>query len=249
MGKLIFLVCTTAIVLAVGIGVAGPGTRFGFWDYGVGLSLIRQLALPVMIAAGLSALSLVGALIGARGMALYAALATVAAGAAAYAPIKMKQLVDANPFIHDITTDFEEPPQIVAAADLPRKNPADYVGAEFAPRSNITIADAQRAAFPDLETIKVAGSIDETAEVVMSVVNDMGMEILEEGPTDDGWRVEAASTSLWFGFVDDFVVRLKPAGAQTEIDVRSKSRVGLSDLGANATRVRDFLERMQSATG
>ena len=51
--------------------------------------------------------------------------------------------------------------------------------------------------------------------------------------------------STWFGFKDDIVVRVRPEGAGSRVDVRSMSRVGLSDLGANAARVRAFLARLQ----
>ena len=62
------------------------------------------------------------------------------------------------------------------------------------------------------------------------------------------WRIEAVATTFWYGFKDDFIVRLTPmSDGGTRIDVRSKSRVGLSDLGANAQRVRKFLESLKAA--
>ncbi|HEX7466433.1 MAG TPA: DUF1499 domain-containing protein, partial [Usitatibacter sp.] len=57
-------------------------------------------------------------------------------------------------------------------------------------------------------------------------------------------RIEATDTSLWFGFKDDIVVRVRPDGAGSRVDVRSVSRVGKSDIGANAKRVRGFLARL-----
>ncbi len=245
MRLVVLLVAIAAIALAVGIAAAGPGTRYGFWDYGFGLGLIRQLALPTIIASGAAMAAFLASLFIARGLAPLALFAAVIAGAAAFVPIQMKKLVDANPFIHDITTDFADPPQIAAAAALERKNPPEYVGAEIAPRSNLTIAEAQQEAFPDIQPLTVDASLDETAEIVRGVLKSMNMEILDDGPTELGWRIEAASTSLWFGFVDDFIVRLRPDGARTRVDVRSKSRVGVSDLGANAKRVRTFTDRLE----
>ena len=79
----------------------------------------------------------------------------------------------------------------------------------------------------------------------------MGMDILAEGPSSaesgTSWRIEAVATSFWYGFKDDFIVRLTPQGVGTRIDVRSQSRVGGSDLGANARRVRDFMQKMHAA--
>ena len=244
MKLVIVLVSLAALGLALAIAVAGPGTRYGFWEYGTGLTILRESALPVLIASGAAALGFVLALIKARGLAPLALFAAIAAGGAGMVPLKMKELVEANPFIHDITTDFENPPAIITAADLPRKNPAAYAGAEPAPRSELSTAEAQRSAFPDIRPQSVNGGVDETAETVRKIVLDMNMEILSEGPTEAWWVVEATYTSTWFGFVDDFIVRLTPEGSMTRIDVRSKSRVGASDLGANAKRVQEFFTRL-----
>ncbi len=59
-------------------------------------------------------------------------------------------------------------------------------------------------------------------------------------------RLEATDRSAFFGFKDDVVVRVRASDAGSRLDVRSKSRVGLSDVGANARRVRAFLKLMES---
>ncbi len=244
---LIWLVSLAAIGLALAIAVAGPGTKFGLWEYGDGLGIIRKAALPAMVAAGICLAAFVIALFSARGLAALALVAGLSAGAAAMVPVKMKAAVDANPFIHDITTDFDNPPQIVSGAGEQRNNPPEYVGAEPAPRSELTTAEAQREAFPDIETMRVAMSVEDAAAKASSVVTDMGMKLLSDGPVEGGWIIEAADTSFWFGFVDDFVVRIEPDGDDVKVDVRSKSRVGASDLGANAARVRAFMAAFESA--
>ena len=66
--------------------------------------------------------------------------------------------------------------------------------------------------------------------------------------TAGGWlqgRVEVVATTLWFGFKDDIVIRISPSGSGSRVDMRSKSRVGRSDLGANAARIRAFLGRLE----
>ncbi len=57
--------------------------------------------------------------------------------------------------------------------------------------------------------------------------------------------IEATDTTLWFGFKDDVAIRIRPDGSGSRIDVRSVSRVGRSDLGANARRIRAFLELIE----
>ncbi|MEQ8934660.1 MAG: DUF1499 domain-containing protein, partial [Amphiplicatus sp.] len=227
----------------------------GLWDYGTALGWMRTyLALPVLIAAGLAALAFLLSLWKARGLAPLALVAALAAGAAGYAPLKMKAMAEANPFIHDITTDFENPPALVAAADLPRKNPPDYLGDGAVPRSDPpqTLVEAQMAAFPDIQPLILQASLEEAATAARAAIAAMGMETLAEGPVSDesgsGWRIEAFSTSFWYGFKDDFIVRLSPGpDGGVRVDVRSKSRVGGSDLGANAARVQAFLAKIKSA--
>lgn len=240
------------------IALAGPGTQLGWWTWGEGLSLIRKVSAPVelgpvgappiLAAAVLAGVTgLASLFMSARGIGLFAIIAALAAVAAAQVPLKMRADFEANPFIHDVTTDFDNPPPIIAGADKERINPPDYLGGDMVPNSDKTVREAQEEAFPDLTSRMVNASLDETAEMVRVILRDMNMELLDETLTDDGWLIEAAYTSRWFGFIDDFVVRLTPEGPRTRVDVRSKSRVGGSDLGANAARVRAFFEKLESA--
>jgi uncharacterized protein (DUF1499 family) len=260
------VITVVTLLLALPILLAGPGTRLGLWDYGLGLTMIREVSAPKTLFGGVAlsplftaaALSIVAAIAAAvtrrPRSAMFAVLAALIAGGAGMVPIKMKAAFEGNPFIHEITTDFENPPQIIAAAEMPRKNPAEYRGGDPVPRAtdNLTVAEAQRNAFPDIQPIIANAELAAAAAVAKDVVVAMGMDILVEGPADDaagsGWRIEAVATSKWFGFKDDFIVRLTPLGdGKTKVDLRSKSRVGGSDLGANAARVRDFTKRFNAA--
>ncbi len=60
---------------------------------------------------------------------------------------------------------------------------------------------------------------------------------------NDG-RIEATVTTTWFGFKDDVVIRIQSDGGETLLDMRSKSRLGGSDVGANAARIRDFRDEL-----
>jgi uncharacterized protein (DUF1499 family) len=57
-------------------------------------------------------------------------------------------------------------------------------------------------------------------------------------------RIEATDTTFWFGFKDDIVVRIAATGHGSRLDVRSVSRVGVSDIGTNARRIRKFLKEL-----
>ncbi len=247
----IFLFALVALLLGAVMLFAAPGSGLGLWEYGSAFEIYGMLATPTLIAAGLALLGAVVAFVtGRTNLGLFALLAAAAAGGGGYIPVKMRALVAENPFIHDVTTDFENPPQILAAADLPRKNPPAYVGDETIRDTNKTVAEAQREAFPDLTPLILNEAVEAATAKARDAIDAMGMDVLAEGPaggeTGDGWRIEAVYRTRFFGFKDDFIVRLTPAeGGGTKVDVRSKSRVGGSDLGANARRVRTFMARMK----
>ncbi|MEO1016037.1 MAG: DUF1499 domain-containing protein [Pseudomonadota bacterium] len=245
----IVVVCVAAIVAGGAVIASGPGARLGVWDYGDGFGIMRAVA---PYALGLSAASFAALAVSvfrARALVPLALGAALIAGVAGYVPIKMRELVAAHPFIHDVTTDFENPPAIIAAADLPRKNPTAYVGAEQAPRADegVTVADAQRAAFPQIAPLYFEASAEDIAQAAKDVLGSMGMKILDEYDTEAGYAIEASYTSLWYGFVDDFIVRIQPSDdGRMRVDLRSKSRVGGSDLGANGRRVLTFSSKLRS---
>jgi len=248
----IFLVSIAAVLAALAIAAAGPGTRFGVWDFGVGLGILQMATIPVLVLAVASLVVVILALWKARGLAPLAILALVMAGGASVIPLQMRAAAEANPFIHDITTDISNPPQIVAAASAQRKNPPAYLGADPAPRGNgATISAAQQAAFPDIVPLSLKGNVRDVTAKARGIVESMGMEILPapglDGAVANESTIEAVATSTWFGFKDDFVVRLADQGdGSVRVDVRSKSRVGVSDLGANAARVRQFMKDVRS---
>lgn len=249
----IWIAAIAALVLGGVMLLAAPGAGFGFWEFGTSFSIFRTLAMPTM---GAGALALIGAIAAfftrRAGLGVLALITALVAGAGAYIPVKMRALAAANPVIHDITTDFENPPQILAAADLPRSNPPTYIGDEMVGDTGKTVAASQMEAFPDLTPIILKANMETATVRVRSAIDAMKMDVLAEGPVSEqsgsGWRVEAVYISTWFGFKDDFVVRLTSLGdGETRIDVRSKSRVGRSDLGANAVRVRTFSAKLADA--
>jgi len=82
-------------------------------------------------------------------------------------------------------------------------------------------------------------------DLALGIVSDLGWNVVASDKQSG--RIEAVDTTFWFGFKDDVVVRLRGTANSTRIDVRSKSRVGVGDVGTNARRVRELLRRLQSA--
>ena len=251
MAIVIWIVVLAAFGLGGAMVLAGPGTGMGFWEFPTAFAIFRTLAMPTLIATVLAFLAAVFAFFTSRrSLALIALLASVVAGIGGYIPIKMRSLVEANPFIHDVTTDFENPPQIIAAAELTRSNPPNYVGDEQVRDTGKTVAQAQMEAFPELMPLILSEGVEPATARTRTALKEMGLEILADGPVSESdgsaWRIEAVATSKFFRFKDDFIVRLSSISEnETQVDVRSKSRVGGSDLGANAARVREFMDLMK----
>ena len=234
-----------ARILTVALAVAalamllasGPGTRAGWWDWRFGISLLRY-AVYVGGAAALLSLALVALLAVPKWrmrpwlpvLALCIALVAVAP------PLILLGQAKAVPPIHDITTDVADPPAFVALLEVRDKSPngAAYGGP--------AIAAQQQKAYPEVKPLVIAAPPREAMQKALDAARSMGWEV-RASDTASG-RLEATATTAWFGFKDDVVVRIRPEGKGSRIDVRSVSRVGVSDIGANAKRIREFLSRL-----
>jgi uncharacterized protein (DUF1499 family) len=105
------------------------------------------------------------------------------------------------------------------------------------------VAAQQKAAYPD---IKPAYFDDAPATVftrALTAARAMGWHIAEANTA--AGRIEATATTTLLRFKDDVVIRIAAANGRTRVDVRSMSRLGHSDLGANAKRIRAYLEQLQ----
>jgi len=143
------------------------------------------------------------------------------------------------PAIHDISTDTNNPPQFVKAVEL-RKGAANSLEYGADQGSPSELARLQANAYPGIKPLKTDLTRAEAVARARDVLSAQGLEIVNSDP--DQGIVEAVATTFWFGFKDDVVVRVTPAAQGSVVDVRSVSRVGRSDLGANAARIEKFLE-------
>ncbi|MEP2652805.1 MAG: DUF1499 domain-containing protein [Paraglaciecola sp.] len=160
-------------------------------------------------------------------------LAALCAVVAISLPLGMMNKGKSVPAIHDITTDLVNPPRFNAIlalrADAP--NPAAYQGEE--------IASQQRTAYPELQTQSYKESSDKVFDAALASIENLGFEVVAANKATG--QIEAFDKTTWFGFIDDVVVRIQSAGDMTLLDVRSKSRIGRSDLGKNAERIHAIL--------
>jgi uncharacterized protein (DUF1499 family) len=233
-GRAAIAVCAV-IVSTVAVGLllaAGPGTRMGLWTFRSGFRMLQWAAYGGMAGVALSLVALVAG--GRRGL---AALALVLGLVAILPPWQMQRSARSKPPIHDISTDTDDPPPFVAVAPLRRdaSNPVAYGGPE--------IAAQQKKAYPDLKPAVLSMPPAQAFDRALAAAKAQGWEIVAAVPAEG--RIEATDTTRWFGFKDDVVVRVRPEGAGSRVDVRSVSRVGRGDVGTNARRVRRFLEALR----
>ena len=228
-----------ALLAALALAIAGPGHRFGFWDWRTGITILKWAAYGGI---GAVSVSLLGAVLarpggGRRGF-VFALLGVVIGLAAAAIPWQMKRTAGSVPPIHDITTDSENPPRFKAVLPLRAgaPNPAVYGGAD--------IAIQQLRAYPDIVPAVLVLSPAQAFERALATARDMGWTVIDADKA--AGRIEATDRTLWFGFIGDVVIRFTPAaGSGSRVDIRSLSRVGRSDLGTNAKRIRAFLARLK----
>ncbi|HKB82041.1 MAG TPA: DUF1499 domain-containing protein [Burkholderiales bacterium] len=239
--RLVVVGLLVALASVVAMVFSGIGYRLDLYHFRVGFTILRWAFWFALAGAVLSGAGLV--VTGAKPRrTLVAALIGIAVGVgAAYVPWNAKQTADSLPYIHDISTDTANPPEFVAAARLrkPGDHPVTYDGKE--------VADLQQKAYPDIVTLTTKAPVEKVFEASKAAVASMGMKLEDADPAQG--RIEATHTSLLYGFTDDMIVRIAAGADGTKVDVRSKSRVGRSDLGQNAKRIRAFLQKLQANLG
>ncbi len=225
-----------ALIALLLLFLSGPGTRFGMWDFRTGFQLMRYAAYAGVAAAVLALIALV--LTRGRGRVI-AAVALGMGALAWFLPWNLRRGAMEYPPIHDITTDTRNPPVFVAVAPLRQDapNPVEYQGD--------SIAAQQQQAYPDIRPMMMAMPVDSAFSLALRTARGMGWELVDQNRREG--RIEATATTSWFGFKDDVVIRVTSASGISRVDVRSKSRVGRGDVGANAKRIREYLDALRAA--
>jgi len=226
------------VLCAVAALLAGPAYRTETLPLGASLQTMRWSATVAIggavaaVVAMLLSLSAPGPLRG-RGISSLALLVN----ALVAAPLLfMYWQAQHLPKIHDISTDTVNPPTFVAVLPL-RESARNAVA--YPPST----AAEQRKGYPDIRPLTLPMAPQMAFERALQVARAMGWEVVAAAP--EALRIEATDTTLLFGFKDDVVVRITPQGQGSVVDVRSLSRVGGSDFGTNAKRVRAYLWRLE----
>jgi len=150
-----------------------------------------------------------------------------------YLAYKAKKL----PAINDITTDTDNPPRFDVLARLRPRGSNDYPGA--------ATAALQRKGYPDIAPLLVDVPPKLAYDIALNLATKRKWHVVDAIPPVPGRRsgeIEAVARTIIMGFRDDVVIRISANGTGARIDMRSASRFGEHDFGANAKRVQAMLD-------
>ena len=234
---LVGLVSVIAFLLVM---LSAPFYRFGIIDLGTAFTGFKYGVYAAIAALVLLLLQVILQLVFKRKtVTLVSAMVVVILSAVAISvPLSMLNKGKNVPPIHDISTDLINPPEFDAIAPLraDAPNPVAYDGE--------ATAKQQRQAYPDLKTLRYSQPKAELMMAAEQAVKKLGWDLVNTDASKG--IIEATDTTMWFGFKDDVVIRVKDDGSERLVDIRSKSRVGGSDLGKNAERIGNFIEELDA---
>lgn len=221
--------------------LSGYGYQWNIWELGTGFTLLRYSAYAAI---GLTIISAGSYWFlkesGFRAKA-YVVIVFLLMGSATAVGLYWQNEARSVPPIHDITTDLQNPPEFVAMVRLREDspNPPEYAGEET--------AEAQREAYPHIQPLMISADVDEVMDEAIVLLVEREWELVAINRADR--RIEATEKLAWFGFKDDVVLRFTETENGTRVDMRSKSRLGRSDVGVNAKRIDKFLKDLENSIG
>ncbi len=234
--KLAHVPIALAALSALALVASGFGARYGVWDWRFGFQLVRwsfyaglaaaALALVALIVRRIRAGHALGTRRGARDRPRRRVSSMALDANRACAPVDQRH--------HDR---HGEPARIRCGRPVARR----LAGADDLPRQPKR-RQSSKARYPDIRPLELAMPPDAAFARALDAAKSFGWEI--DATDAASGRIEATATTPWFGFRDDVVIRVTPTPSGSRIDVRSLSRVGKGDVGANAKRIRAYLAKL-----
>lgn len=240
-------------ISAILAAMSGPLYRFDVIDLNTALNIILRMSITYGLGIGVL-IAIITILLGLFYYKIHAfqyirfAIISVIISIAVFA-VPYSQLRRGAPPIHEISTDLTNPPGFIDILPLRANapNPPEYISEITGYGMVVNVTEKQKEYYPDIQPL-VIGSDDykDIFSVAKESVLDMGWTLVSHDEASG--RIEAYDTTTWFGFVDDVVIRITKTLDTNVfvIDVRSKSRVGFGDVGANAERIRGYLALIEN---
>ena len=228
-----------AAIAVAAAGIVAAHFAFTASLFGFMLFVLGLLFAALAIALAILAFIIMAFSVRARGALAQAVLALIL-GLIVIVPTAVVFVNHRYPLINDITSDTQNPPAFVHAQQL-QPNPHRNMAYNRA-------TGAVQQAFPgyaNLAPLRLDGTPDEVyrkAEIIAGEVPDWRITYRDPAAR----TIEGVATSWLFRFKDDFVIAVRPDGpAASLVDMRSKSRDGTGDLGANYHRIESFFAMMR----
>lgn len=232
-------ILVAAVAAAFLLPIAALGSRFGIWSFTVGFVITGVGTLVAAAGLVLAFVALIVAFRAGRlaermpvGIGLVINLATLAVVGVQI------NIATSVPPIHNISTDVNDAPPMreLAAIRGESANAWEY--------DRERIATLQRDAYPWVQPIETEREPGAAFRHAVDVATRLGWQLVHED--EQAGLIEATDTTFWFGFKDDVVIRIQPTENGSRVDLHSVSRVGASDLGANARRIGEFIHEYGS---
>lgn len=224
-------------VISIVVGAVATKTGLLDWKLGFGLLTFRGPPMIALFSVATGIIGLVVALIaGIKVLWLRAAAPLVVTLVVMGGFMGLRSVATSVPPIHDVATDWSEPLTFSEAVMTARGTGTNPVLADpLAPNKKSRVADLNASACPAAKPVVLTEAPAAAYDKVKAAILSVGLTLVTDEPATG--RIEAVATSLLYGFKDDVVARVRPKDDGTQVDFRSVSRVGMSDLGANCKRI------------
>lgn len=231
-----------AAIAALAMGVmSGIGYRFGWWD--LGFAFFKLMAWSLYAGGAAAGVGVVGLIFSRQRVMSLCVL--IVGGGVAIAILMQVMAGRSVPAIHDITTDTENPPEFVEIVALRGEgsNSLDYANKQAPVARGSTEMksnrELQEGYYTDIKPLNLEMGTTPCFDMAAEVAGKQGWEMVNVDA--EALIIEATDTTFWYGFKDDVVIRISGDAMSCRVDMRSVSRVGMSDVGVNAKRIRSYM--------
>ena len=219
--------------------MSGYGYQWNIWSLGFAFTVLRYSAYAAFGFTFLNLISLWYLRKSQTGVIAFVLIAFILTCIVSLTSLYWQHKAGSVPPIHDITTDFVNPPEFVATLRLRdgSPNPPEYLGDD--------VRVMQEESYPEIQPLYLNEELQVVMDQTVLLIIRKNWDLVAINRNEG--RIEATEKLPWFGFKDDVVFRFTESNGGTRVDMRSKSRIGRSDIGVNAGRIDRFLRDLSQA--
>lgn len=219
--------------------ISGYGYQWDIWTLGFAFTVLRYSAYAAFGTTIVNLISLWFLRKSETKAIVMIVIAFLVTGMVSLTALYWQYQASSVPPIHDITTDFITPPEFVAILRLREDapNPPEYEGGD--------VRSSQEEYYPEIQPLFLDEDLQDVMDRAVLIIYQNKWNLVAINRSDG--RIEATEELSWFGFKDDIVLRFTDVDEGTRVDMRSKSRIGRSDIGVNADRIGSFFKDLSES--